>query len=220
MVNPLDLDARVYKAICLGRLGGVQNTADAMGEYKFVLDTDGNCYLALYNFGVLLVALNDVSGALFYFQRLVMVDPESVEGLLVTARAYCLRYLQTIQRSADQMSTAVHFTTLNISGSSDSNESTDEGDNKSIDASTVDSSTSRGERSVTSSGSKTASPADAKILLQAIDDLKRALRCYQQLVNLGDVQPMTDIYECIVQDVATIASDLTNQLARLAEAKK
>jgi tetratricopeptide (TPR) repeat protein len=196
MVDPLDLDARVYKAICLGRLGGIQNTADAIGEYKFVLETDENYYLALYHFGSLLVALNDVSGAIFYFQRLIMVDPESIEALLVTARAHCLRYLQTIQQSANQVGIMVT-------------------------APTSPGTSAEG----TSSPSKPTSrvgqgSADVKLISNAIDDLKRAMRCYEQLVGLDEVQPMTDIYECIVEDVAMIASDLTNQLAKLATARK
>jgi hypothetical protein len=39
-VDSKDLEARVYKAICLTKIGGIDNISSAMEEYKYVIERD------------------------------------------------------------------------------------------------------------------------------------------------------------------------------------
>jgi tetratricopeptide (TPR) repeat protein len=90
-IDNLDLEARVYKALCLTQLGGVENIGAAMNEYRNILTIDSVHYLALYNLGILLATMEDFSGAIFTFQNIIMSDPENVDALGVLAKSFQMR---------------------------------------------------------------------------------------------------------------------------------
>ena len=90
-IESVDMEARVYKALCLTQLGGNDNISAAMNEYRAILSIDSNNYLALFNLGVLLAKMDDFSGAIFTFQTIIMNDPENVDALCVLAKSFQMR---------------------------------------------------------------------------------------------------------------------------------
>lgn len=95
-IDALDMEAKVYRALCLTKMGTKKDICEAMNEYRSIINLDSSNYLALYNLGALLAKMEDYSGAIFTFQNILMNDPENIDVLSVLAKSFQLRAEQSI----------------------------------------------------------------------------------------------------------------------------